>query len=70
MRAGIARRNEKRAASSREMPRARAGAIVDPDREMPGTMATACPTPTAVASTAFMSRTLRRGLPLVAFRRS
>src|SRR5207244_3201441 len=48
--AGIARRNESRAAASSESPRAAPTAIVAPAREIPGTMARAWASPTATAS--------------------
>ena len=48
--AGMASRKAKRAESSRSTPRARPAPIVEPDREMPGSIDIACATPMTRAS--------------------
>ena len=47
--AGMDNRNEKRTASSRRKPANSPPVIVEPEREMPGKMATICTTPTSSA---------------------
>src|SRR5579883_282009 len=60
--AGNPRRNEKRAASSRLKPSARAAVSVEPERDTPGIKAPTCATPTIIASVSDAFSILRRWL--------
>ena len=60
---GTANRNEKRAAASRDKPRNSPAVIVTPERDVPGTSASACAQPITTTSSQPIERSSRCCVP-------
>src|SRR4051794_21995029 len=65
---GVASRNEKRAASSLDSPARRPPAMAAPEREKPGSSASACAVPMPAAFLTLSSRTIRSSLNAASLR--